>query len=150
MTTRSRLAAPANILRPTPEAWPDMGVYQLWIRVQRDLQLTVGCLGRFRLAAGLYVYTGRATRGLRARVYRHVLGGRPRHWHIDDLLASRHARLTRAVLAGRDPTDECAVNQRMAAAGTCPIPHFGASDCRHGCRAHLWRVPASQLSDELV
>jgi Uri superfamily endonuclease len=128
------------VFTPALDAWPGAGVYQLWIRLRRPVVLCVGSLGRVRFAAGTYVYTGRASRGLRARVLRHVRGGRRRHWHIDYLLASPAARVVDVVLASVDPDGECRVNMAAARNAAVVVPHFGASDCRSGCPTHLWRV----------
>jgi Uri superfamily endonuclease len=125
---------------PALDAWPDAGVYQLRIRLRRSVVLCVGSLGRVRFAAGMYIYTGRASRGLRARVLRHVHGGRRRHWHIDYLLVSGVARIERVVLASTDPEDECRVNAATGRGAMSVAPRFGASDCRNSCPAHLWLV----------
>lgn len=125
---------------PALDAWPDAGVYQLWIRLRRPVVLRVGSLGRLQFAAGTYIYTGRAARGLRARVLRHAHGGQCRHWHIDYLLASPVAHLERVELSSTRPEDECAVNATTGRNAVAPVPRFGASDCRAGCPAHFWRV----------
>ena len=125
---------------PALDAWPDAGVYQLWIQVRPPVVLPVGSLGRVRFAAGTYIYTGRASRGLRARVLRHVQGGRRRHWHIDYLLTNPAARVVRVVLAAPDPDSECRVNATTGRGAMAAVPHFGTSDCRNGCPAHLWLV----------
>lgn len=125
-------------LQPALADWPDAGVYQLRLRVSVALRLTVGRLGRWALPAGDYVYTGRAARGLRARVRRHLRGARCRHWHIDYLLAQRAVQVTEVWLASRCADEECVVNQRTQ--GRVVIPGFGASDCRRGCGAHLLRL----------
>lgn len=131
----------ANVHCEPPLArWPDAGVYQLHIRVARDLCITVGRLGRLRIPAGRYCYTGRAARGLRARVRRHVSGARRRRWHIDYLLANHDCHVERVTLAAGEPKHECAANQAVGRDATCPAPGFGSSDCRHGCAAHLWRL----------
>jgi Uri superfamily endonuclease len=120
--------------------WPDAGVYQLWLRVTGRLTVSVGRLGQLVFAAGTYVYTGRASRGLRARVARHARGADRLHWHIDYLLADRMAKLERVLLASTDPHEECAINQLMGRTGVAAARGFGASDCRAGCPAHLWLV----------
>jgi Uri superfamily endonuclease len=125
---------------PALDAWPDAGVYQLRIRLHRAVVLRVGSLGRVRFAAGTYIYTGRAARGLRARVLRHVRGGRCQHWHIDYLLSSQAARVVRVALASTNPDDECRVNTATGRGAMAVAPRFGASDCRNGCPAHLWLV----------
>jgi Uri superfamily endonuclease len=136
-TRRSRRSV---VFAPPDDHWPDSGVYRLWIRVSVELCVTVGRLGRLEIPAGLYVYTGRASRGLRARVRRHVRGAACKHWHIDYLLAGRGVRLERVELVSNDPGDECPANQAVGRKGGCPVHGFGASDCRAKCPAHLWRV----------
>jgi Uri superfamily endonuclease len=130
------------VFEPPLDEWPAAGVYQLWIRVLRELRLTVGRVGRFRMPAGMYVYTGRAARGLQARVLRHVRGSDRRHWHVDYLLASKSTRLERVILASADPEHECDVSRSLASYGTCIIPRFGASDCSRRCPTHLWLIDA--------
>lgn len=129
---------------PVFDGWPDAGVYQLRIDLRSNLRVTVGRLGRLAFPKGIYVYTGRASRGLRARALRHMYGGARKHWHIDYLLADSGVRLRSIVLASRDPERECLVNQVLAHHGQCVAPGFGASDCRNGCPAHLWLVPQPQ------
>jgi Uri superfamily endonuclease len=134
----SRVTEP--VFAPALDAWPDAGVYQLWIRLHRPVVLRVGSFGRVRFAAGTYVYTGRAARGLRARVLRHVRGGKHRHWHIDYLLASRAMHIEHVMLASTNPEDECRVNMATGCNAVVAVLRFGASDCRSGCPTHLWRV----------
>ena len=134
-------SARPGLFAPVLDNWPDAGVYQLRIRVSSELRIKVGRLGRFALPKGVYVYTGRASRGLRARVLRHVNGGKRKHWHIDYLLAHPEVRVKNIVLASRAPETECVVNQKLARYGQCVVSGFGASDCRNGCPAHLWLVP---------
>ena len=143
-----RRAGPVVVCAPALADWPDAGVYQLWLRVSGAIRVRVGRLGTFRFPAGWYVYTGRAARGLKARVLRHIRSnhgrdGRttpPKHWHIDYLLARREVHVMRVTLASRNPDDECVVNQ--ATPSYLCLPGFGASDCRRQCGTHLRRVPA--------
>jgi Uri superfamily endonuclease len=141
MTMKNTRRLPRSaVFVPPLEHWPAAGVYQLWLRVPVDLRVTIGRLGRFTFPVGVYVYTGRASRGLAARVLRHVNGARRKRWHIDYLLARREVHVERLVLASNDPDDECVVNQTLASKAECIARRFGASDCRAGCEAHLWRV----------
>jgi len=133
--------SPDNLLfYPPLERWPQGGVYGLWLRVLRPVTIRVGRLGCFGFPAGVYVYIGRATRGLAARVLRHALGSRHRHWHIDYLLASPHVRLERIRLASTDAHAECEISRQIMQRGKCIVPRFGASDCQNRCPTHLWRV----------
>lgn len=118
--------------------WPSAGVYQLWIIVSRECRCRIGGLGSQCFPRGLYVYTGRASRSLVARVTRHLCGSPRRHWHIDHLLAQPTVRIGRVTLASQEAADECRVNQRTG--GEVIVPGFGASDCRSGCGSHLLRV----------
>ncbi len=113
-------------------------MYQLWIELRRPVKVRVGALGVIHFTKGTYIYTGRATRGLRARVLRHVRGAQHLHWHIDYLLAQRSARVERVALASTNPDDECRVNRATGSGGRIAVPRFGASDCRNGCPGHLW------------
>ncbi len=65
-TTLRRKIGPT--FTPALDAWPDAGVYQLWIELRRPTKVGVGALGVIHFAKGMHVYTGRAARGLRARV----------------------------------------------------------------------------------
>lgn len=136
------------LFEPRLEDWPGRGVYQVWLRVAEPIRVRVGALGRCAFPAGVYVYTGRAARGLATRVLRHVRvcgrcrtrergGERPPkvRWHIDYLLRHRAVRIERVVLASSAPADECRVNK--SAGGQVAVAGFGASDCRNGCGAHL-------------
>ena len=114
---------------PDTENWKS---YQLFIRVARPLTITVGRLGEFRFAAGDYVYSGSARRGIRARVNRHLRSEKKLRWHIDYLLAAAEVEITRVRIS---TLDEC---QLVAdSGGTVVVSGFGASDCRQGCGSHL-------------
>jgi Uri superfamily endonuclease len=106
--------------------------YQLVLEVARPVRVEVGRLGRFRFAAGCYVYTGSARRNLEARIARHARPEKRLRWHIDYLLAQPGVRLVRV---RRSRLPECALNRRTR--GTIPVPGFGASDCLAGCISHL-------------
>jgi Uri superfamily endonuclease len=129
-----------TVFEPPLDAWPDAGVYQLRLSLSRCLEVNVGRFGLRVFPEGIYIYTGRASRGLRHRVLRHTKGAARRHWHIDYLLASPHVRLERALLASPDPRDECDANKTVGSVGVCLIPRFGASDCKSGCPSHLWLI----------
>ena len=106
------------------------GVYCVVVRLEREVSLRVGRLGWLRFAPGTYVYTGRAARGLVARLARHLRRRKPKRWHIDYLTAHRWARVVGLVVFLGDATRECSVNQRVMASAESDVPGFGASDCR--------------------
>ncbi|MDH4228491.1 MAG: GIY-YIG nuclease family protein [Nitrospirota bacterium] len=107
--------------------------YRLFIHLPDAAMVRVGRLGAVHLAAGDYIYTGSARRGLSARVLRHLgyIRRTPR-WHIDFFLETPGCRVERVDLHREA---ECTVNQ--ATPGTVPVPGFGASDCTAGCHSHL-------------
>ncbi len=106
--------------------------YQLRIRVEQPLRLSIGRLGEFDFPAGTYVYTGSARRHFEARIARHLRTEKTLRWHIDYLLAAPGVAVTDVV---RSDVSECALNQ--ATAGRVLVLGFGASDCKHGCGSHL-------------
>lgn len=112
--------------------------YQLFIRLTDSQQLQIGKLGLFDFPAGCYVYTGSARVNIDARISRHLRSDKKLRWHIDYLLASRYATVTKVV---RSVKTECIVNQRIH--GLIVAHGFGASDCRHGCGSHLKLLPYS-------
>jgi Uri superfamily endonuclease len=109
--------------------------YQLLIEITRPLRRRVGGLGMIYLPAGRYVYTGSATRGLEARIARHLRRRKPLRWHIDYLTTAPGVRILDVL---RSALPECRLNQSTR--GELPIAGFGASDCTAGCGAHLRRV----------
>jgi len=119
------------------------GSYGLHLSVRRAQPIGVGRLGQYHLPLGDYFYLGsaRGAGGLQARVGRHLRGDGARHWHIDYLRAVAEVRNVFYTVA--DTSLECAWSQALAQlpAAFIPIPRFGSSDCRSGCRAHLIAFP---------
>ena len=114
--------------------------YQLLLTLTEDITLTVGKLGNFTLVKGDYVYTGSAKKNFQPRVDRHLQKTKKLRWHIDYLTTPPKVtvRLLRKCRA-----NECKLNQRTA--GSIPIPGFGSSDCKAGCKAHLKKLRISNL-----
>ncbi len=106
--------------------------YQLLIEVQQPVTLTIGKLGSFDFPAGHYFYTGSAKRNIEARIARHLAKDKKLRWHIDYLLNSTCAIVTKVE---RFAEAECEINQKTL--GAILFPRFGASDCHAGCISHL-------------
>ncbi len=106
--------------------------YQLFITLKRPVTVTIGRLGRFDLPVGEYIYTGSAKRNIEARIARHLRKEKRLRWHIDYLLTSPGADVTRV---NRSQMDECRLNQQVE--GEVIVKGFGASDCKAGCGSHL-------------
>lgn len=117
--------------------------YALHLSVSHAQPINVGRLGQYHLPAGDYFYVGsaRGAGGLQARVGRHLRGDGNRHWHIDYLRASAEVR--DVLYTVTDRALECEWSQTLAQLphAFIPIPHFGSSDCRSGCAAHLIAFP---------
>jgi Uri superfamily endonuclease len=106
--------------------------YQLDIILVHPARLSIGQFGIYDFPAGHYVYTGSAKLNIEARIARHLRQDKKLKWHIDYLLASRHASVTKVT---RFAQAECELNQNTA--GKVLITGFGASDCHAGCGSHL-------------
>lgn len=115
------------------------GSYVLLLRLNAEAEISVGRLGCFRFAAGLYAYCGSGLAGVDARVARHRRRDKKAHWHIDYLL--RWVDLVGVWVFRSEEHLEC----RLASALTnlkdasVPVPGFGSSDCR--CPSHLVALP---------
>ncbi len=120
----------------SPPARP--GTYVLALRLEAERVLTVGRLGTFAFAPGLYLYVGSAwgPGGLRARLARHWRGPQRLRWHVDYV---RHVAPVAWAAWVAGERLECRWSQALAASPALSVPvlGFGASDCRRGCRAHL-------------
>ena len=115
------------------------GAYVLHLTLRRPQTLAIGRLGHYRLPAGHYFYMGsaRGAGGLQARVGRHLRGDGALRWHVDYVRAVAEVREVFYTVA--DKPLECEWSQALARLRRAfiPVPHFGSSDCRSGCDAHL-------------
>jgi Uri superfamily endonuclease len=122
------------------------GAYILEFWLPQPAVVIIGRLGRrsFPAGAGFYLGSACGPGGLKARLGRHLRPGdlaRP-HWHIDYLHGVAQPRAAAYLIQPQAAPGlplECRWSRRLAAlTGACvPLPGFGASDCRAGCRAHL-------------
>ena len=134
---------------PAPSLHPVRGgAYVLHLRVKESVTLDAGAIGAITLPAGHYVYVGSARKSIEVRVARHRRLAETKagklHWHIDYLLT--HPGIE---LIGQDAFTgymECDIAKRIESlqSASIPVPRFGASDCRSGCGAHLFRVGRSE------
>jgi len=115
----------------------DAGVYIAVFHLRRAHTIRVGRLGRFGLAAGVYLYVGSAQRGLSARLARHGRRNKPLRWHVDYL--SARAAMIGAMVFARPRERECELAAVLAGRLERIIPRFGSSDC--GCGGHLFYAP---------
>ena len=125
-----------------PAELPAGGIYQINLRVARSVSIQIGKLGRFRFTPGTYIYTGRAKRGLKARLERHRRKDKPLRWHIDYLTSHPEVAIERIEIVSEDFEAECVENQKLLRKRgvSAPVKGFEASDCRAGCPAHLAKI----------
>lgn len=109
-----------------------MRSYQLILKIERDIAVVVGRLGRLEFPAGYYVYSGSAVTNLEARLARHTRRMKKMHWHIDYLTSHKAVSI---VEIRRSHLTECALNRQIK--GEVLHRKFGATDCSNGCDAHL-------------
>jgi len=130
------------------------GAYIFYLDVTKPQMLEVGSLGTISLPAGRYIYVGSACRGIASRLARHHrLADRKTgqiHWHIDHLLIQQHVQWAGETV--REDGIECEISAKVASLKgvTAPVPGFGSSDCRAGCRAHLYLMPKSLQKSSLT
>ena len=123
------------------------GSYAVVHHVRRKLSLQVG-KREFRLAKGIYVYSGSALGpgGIEARTLRHLRilrGGvasmppakKKPHWHVDYLLP--HASSLSIVYAESSSRAECLLVASLKKKGFEVVKGFGSTDCRSKCGGHL-------------
>ena len=131
-------------------ATDDGGLYVILVSVVRPVR--VERPGSALIPSGTCAYVGSARRNLRARVRRHFRREKPKKWHIDQLTTNRCATVAAAVLLPNATMTECELNMTVGGLlrGSVPAPRFGASDCRAGCPAHLWKCGTTLRSSEVA
>jgi Uri superfamily endonuclease len=119
------------------------GCYSLVIELKQRKKIQVGKLGKGEFQPGLYVYTGSAMGGLRARLLRHLSDTKTMRWHIDYFLNDEQVSVKKIFLYPAAPGQECRQNQKIASirGAQSALRKFGASDCNSGCRSHLIFFP---------
>jgi len=125
----------------------DAGLYLLVLGLKRGQTIKAGKLPETYFKAGLYLYVGRAKRGLRKRLERHLRKDKKLFWHIDYFL--RVAKVM-GIWVKINSLDECrTVSQirKFSKKSEIPQKKFGASDCR--CRSHLVFLPAAEELENL-
>jgi Uri superfamily endonuclease len=130
------------------------GCYSLVIELKQRKKIQVGKLGNAEFQPGIYVYTGSAMGGLRARLLRHLSDTKKMRWHIDYFLNDEQASVKKIFLFPAAPGQECRQNQKIASihGALCALRKFGASDCNSRCRSHLIFFPrgAMEVREQFV
>ncbi|HJX24042.1 MAG TPA: GIY-YIG nuclease family protein [Candidatus Bathyarchaeia archaeon] len=128
------------------------GAYALMIELVECRTIKIGKAGSASFPRGHYVYIGSAlgrtatSLGWRLARYRDI-AGRKKKWHIDYLLADISAKIRRIEYAETVESSECNISLVISSKewAEVPLSGLGASDCREGCPAHLYRVNLNTL-----
>ena len=121
------------------------GVYVLLLQIATDYSRRIGSLGLIEFAKGNYVYVGSAQSSLFPRLERHYAKKKRLHWHIDYLTTSR-ASIKGAIYALTDSKEaECFLSEKLSALPfSKAVSHFGSTDCKYGCKSHLFMLDSTQ------
>jgi len=117
----------------------DKGLYLLVLRLKKGQIIKAGKLPETYFKAGLYLYVGRAKRGLQNRLDRHLRKEKKLFWHVDYLLQKSTIA---EVWIKYGSFDECQVIRQikeLLRISVFPQKKFGSSDCR--CPSHLLYLP---------
>ena len=119
------------------------GCYSILMRVDKKINLNIGRLGMIYFLPGYYTYTGRARKGLIARIQRHAKKRKTCRWHVDYLTSAGGVRIMEIIVHDIDSEKECEVNQFLCTLPSARIyaPGFGASDCKKRYGTHLVYFP---------
>lgn len=123
---------------------PDKGTYLLVLKLKKDQKIQPGKLQKIHFRNGIYLYIGRARRGLQGRLKRHLRKEKKLFWHIDYLLQKAEVE---EVWIKRDFLDECRMARKIKILfkdAVFPANKFGSSDC--GCISHLIYLPRSKVA----
>ena len=131
----------------------EKGSYALLFSMRRARLIRIGQLGEEIFPAGFYVYFGSAQGygGVLARTKRYLIPSTVRHWHIDDLLP--HVKIQGLWYTITAQNYECVWSQTaftLLGEQGIVLRGFGASDCRKGCPAHLFRMETVQKRTALL
>ena len=123
------------------------GVYVLIIRVENDVVICVGALGKIALTKGLYAYVGSAQINLEQRIKRHFGREKTKFWHIDYLLDNVAVKILQAFFKKANKAEECKIAKTIGKRGNS-ISYFGCSDCN--CKSHLFHIKDYRFLQETM
>ena len=121
----------------------DKGTYLLVIKLKENQRISIGQQGAKKFNKGIYLYVGRARRGLQSRIKRHLSKKKKIFWHIDYFLQKAEIQ---EVWMKLDFFDECRTAleiKKILKDASSPMKKFGASDCH--CPSHLVYLPESTM-----
>ncbi len=120
------------------------GTYILVIHLKQIQRISAGKLPLMDFEPGLYFYVGKAKKGLRARLNRHLSKGKKLFWHIDYFLQKVDIK---EVWIKPDFFRECQVARQIKKTLKYSLwlrERFGSSDCL--CPSHLLFFPQNKVN----
>lgn len=117
----------------------DQGLYVLVLELKKSQRIKIAKLSETYFRSGSYLYLGRAKRGLKKRVERHLRKDKKLFWHIDYFLQRAEVM---DVWIKVNFFDECLIAKQIRKFlknSDIPQKKFGASDCH--CPSHLLHLP---------
>lgn len=119
------------------------GSYCLLLFLPRRTRIIVGRLGSFEFKRGYYLYVGSAfgPGGVSARVRRHLVRDKSKHWHIDYLRAETTVKAVWVDIRNGNMEHQWSQSLLKPSAQCGPIHRFGCSDCT--CPSHLFHFKRS-------
>ncbi len=114
------------------------GTYLLILKLDQESEIHVGKIGIHVFQPGWYLYLGSAfgPGGLKARLQRHIRGGKKTFWHID-YLRSKSLLVEVWFQIIPQPNEHQIAEWLVSQKGIkSSIPGFGSSDC--SCESHLF------------
>lgn len=103
------------------------GGYVLILKCDKDIEITVGKLGKIKFERGYYAYIGSGMKNLLLRVKRHFKEKRKMFWHIDYI--TKHMSIIGAVIIYSDVRIEDKIFYALH--DNFPyIPNIGSSDTK--------------------
>ncbi|MHA2396697.1 MAG: GIY-YIG nuclease family protein [Candidatus Thorarchaeota archaeon] len=131
------------------------GVYVLIIQVKQPVKVQIKSLRETEFEPGAWVYVGSAmgtgSTNLKNRISRHFRKEKTIHWHIDYLFGE-DTEIEKAIWAQSERHLECDLAQSLASKTEFKAgpKGFGASDCKSGCVAHIFRYQGGKAIDDVL
>jgi Uri superfamily endonuclease len=131
------------------------GAYVLIIEIKELTKVKLQSLGDLAFESGIWIYVGSAmgngSTSLENRLKRHFRSEKTVYWHIDHLL-DRGVNLQKAYWTESITHSECDIAQELESEGsfTAGPRRYGSSDCKRGCRAHIFRFNSDANIEDVI
>jgi len=131
------------------------GAYVLIIEIAQPTKVKIRSLGDVSFDPGTWVYVGSAmgkgSTSLENRLKRHFRSEKTVYWHIDHLLDSA-VELHKAYWTESNTHAECDIARALESKEEFRAGprRFGSSDCKSGCRAHIFRFSSEKRIEKVI